>query len=70
VITIEDGLIGTVDSGLRGFAGLAASHLYGSGIPMDHFGIIDPGVAPSDHFVKVWEHYGMTVEALTASILA
>ena len=70
VITIEDGLIGTVDSGLRGFAGLAASHLYGSGIPMDHFGITDPGVAPSDHFVKVWEHYGMTAEALTAAILA
>jgi transketolase N-terminal domain/subunit len=69
VITIEDGLIGTVDSGLRGFAGLAASKLYGTGVALDHFGIVDPGVAPSDHFVKVWEHYGITSSALVESIL-
>ena len=64
VITIEDGLIGTVESGLRGFAALAASQLYRSRVKLDHFGITDPGVAPSDHFVKVWEHYGMTTSAL------
>jgi hypothetical protein len=69
VLTIEDGLIGTVDSGLRGFAGYAVSQLYRSGITLEHFGITDPGVAPSDHFIQVWEHYGMTTAALAASIL-
>jgi hypothetical protein len=69
VITLEDGLIGTVDSGLRGFAGLAASQLYRSSVELDHFGITDPGVAPSEHFVKVWEHYGITTNALVESIL-
>jgi transketolase C-terminal domain/subunit len=69
VLTIEDGLIGTVDSGLRGFAAYAVSQLYRSGITLEHFGITDPGVAPSDHFVQVWEHYGMTSAALAASIL-
>jgi transketolase C-terminal domain/subunit len=68
VVTIEDGLIGTVDSGLRGFAGLVSSSLYGSGVALDHFGIIDPHIAPSEHFVQVWEHYGMTAAALAASI--
>ena len=69
VLTIEDGLIGTVESGLRGFAAYAVSQLYRSGITLEHFGITDPGVAPSDHYLLVWEHYGMTAQALTASIL-
>ena len=69
VITLEDGLIGTVDSGLRGFAALAASQLYRTQVKLDHFGITDPGVAPSEHFVKVWEHYGMTAAALVESIV-
>ncbi len=69
VLTIEDGLIGTVESGLRGFAGYAVSQLYRSGITLEHFGITDAGVAPSDHFVKVWEHYGITTAALTAALL-
>jgi transketolase N-terminal domain/subunit len=69
VLTIEDGLIGTVDSGLRGFAALAASQLYRSGLPLEHFGIADPGVAPSDHFLKIWEHYGMTTAAIVSAIL-
>ena len=68
VITIEDGLIGTVESGLRGFAAFAASQLYRSRVDLEHFGITDPGVAPSDHFYKVWEHYGMTTAALLDSI--
>jgi transketolase N-terminal domain/subunit/transketolase C-terminal domain/subunit len=69
VITIEDGLIGTVESGLRGFAAYAVSQLYRSGITLEHFGITDPAVAPSDHFAQVWEHYGMTAQALAACIL-
>ena len=32
VLTIEDGLIGTPESGLQGFAGLAASHLQSAGV--------------------------------------
>ena len=70
VITVEDGLIGTSESGLRGFAGLVSSGLYGSGAALDHFGILDPHVAPSDHFVQVWEHYGITDALITRSILA
>jgi deoxyxylulose-5-phosphate synthase len=69
VVTVEDGLIGTVESGLRGFAGLVSSALYGSGTTLDHFGIIDPHIAPSDHFVRVWEHYGITAEAIEQSIV-
>jgi len=68
VITVEDGLIGTPESGLRGFAALVASGLYGSGISLDHVGIVDPRIAPSDHFFEVWEHYGMTEAAIAASI--
>lgn len=70
VITVEDGLIGTVDSGLRGFAGLVASALHGSGVVLDHFGIVDPHIAPSDHYVQVWEHYGITEAGITQSIVA
>jgi transketolase N-terminal domain/subunit/transketolase C-terminal domain/subunit len=70
VITIEDGLIGTVESGLRGFAGLAASELYRAGLTVEPLGITDPGVAPSEHFMAVWEHYGITKAAIVKSILA
>jgi transketolase N-terminal domain/subunit/transketolase C-terminal domain/subunit len=69
IVTIEDGLIGTLGSGLRGFAGYVASGLYGSQIALDHFGIADPQIAPSDHFVQVWEHYGLTEEGILNSIL-
>jgi transketolase C-terminal domain/subunit len=68
VVTVEDGLIGTVESGLRGFAGLVASTLSGGGVALDHIGIADPRIAPSEHFLKVWEHYGITEEAITKSI--
>jgi len=68
VITLEDGLIGAVESGLRGFAGYVSSGLYGSGVALDHFGIVDPQIAPSDHFFEVWKHYGMTEEAIAKSI--
>jgi transketolase len=68
VITVEDGLIGTIDSGLRGFAGYVSSGLYGSNVQLDHFGIVDPQIAPSDHFFEVWKHYGITEEGIAKSI--
>lgn len=69
VITIEDGLIGNDESGLRGFAALVSSHLASSGVTLKHFGITDPSVAPSDHYSVVWEHFQMTEAALTAALL-
>jgi transketolase N-terminal domain/subunit/transketolase C-terminal domain/subunit len=68
IVTIEDGLIGTPDSGLRGLAALVATQLYGSGVDLRHFGITDPRVAPSEHYVQVWEHFGMTEGALLSAI--
>ncbi len=68
ILTIEDGLIGNGESGLRGFAGLVASQLNSSGMKLAHFGITDPRIAPSDHFVQVWEHFQMTEAALLAAL--
>jgi transketolase N-terminal domain/subunit/transketolase C-terminal domain/subunit len=68
IVTVEDGLIGDPQSGTRGFAGLVASHVAGSGVALAHLGIGDPRVAPSEHFVKVWEHFGITEDALLAAI--
>lgn len=68
VVTIEDGLIGNGESGVRGFAGLAASHLAGKGVTLAHLGITDPQIAPSDDYKAVWEHFGMTTAALLAAL--
>jgi transketolase N-terminal domain/subunit/transketolase C-terminal domain/subunit len=70
IITVEDGLIGTAESGLRGFAAYVSSELYGSNVTLDHFGIVDPQIAPSEHFFEVWKHYGITEEGITKSILS
>lgn len=64
VLTLEDGLIGTVESGLRGFAAFAAGKLAGTGVKVEHAGIVDPRIAPSETFQEVWAHYGMTAEAI------
>jgi transketolase N-terminal domain/subunit/transketolase C-terminal domain/subunit len=64
IVTVEDGLIGTPDSGLRGFAGLVSGHLYGSRVELRHLGITDPRIAPSEHYVQVWEHFQITEQAL------
>ncbi len=66
VVTVEDGLIGDCNSGVRGFAAYAATRLYDSGVPVSHIGICDPSVAPSEHFHKVWEHFGITAENIAA----
>ena len=69
VVTLEDGLIGTPETGIRGFAGLVAGNLYGTGAELEHFGIADPHVAPSDTFQQVWEHYGITEDRMLAALL-
>jgi deoxyxylulose-5-phosphate synthase len=65
VITLEDGVIGTVEAGLRGFAAFVAGKLAECGMKLEHLGIVDPRIAPSETFEKVWAHYGMTADALT-----
>lgn len=69
VATLEDGLIGTPDAGVRGFAAYAAGKLGGRGITLDHFGIVDPRIAPSDTFQAVWAHFGMTADAITERLI-
>ena len=69
ILTVEDGLIGTPESGVRGFAAVAAAQLCGTGVELEHFGISDPHVAPSDTFQEVWKHYGITDEAIQGSLL-
>ena len=69
VLTIEDGLIGTPDAGLQGFAGVVASSLINAGVSLHHFGIVDPGVAPSETFVEVWEHFGISEQHLLDAVL-
>ena len=64
ILTLEDGLIGTVEAGLRGFAAYAAGKFAGAGVRVEHAGIADPRVAPSETFQEVWKHFGMTAEAI------
>jgi transketolase N-terminal domain/subunit/transketolase C-terminal domain/subunit len=64
LVTLEDGLIGTVDAGLRGFAGYVAGKVAGNDMDLEYVGIADPRIAPSDTFQDVWAHYGMTTEAI------
>jgi transketolase N-terminal domain/subunit/transketolase C-terminal domain/subunit len=68
VITLEDGIIGTAGAGLRGFAAYLAGKLAGGGLELDHLGIIDPRIAPSETFLDVWAHYGMTADAIAARV--
>jgi len=70
VVTIEDGLIGTVTAGLRGFAAFAAGRLAASVPTLDYFGIVDPQIAPSEAHLAVWEHYGMTEERVAAALMS
>ncbi len=70
VITIEDGLIGNPDSGLRGFAAYVSSRLADSDVKMRHFGITDPSTAPANYYTVVWEHFQMTKEVVLDAVLA
>jgi transketolase C-terminal domain/subunit len=68
MVTVEDGLIGTPDSGIRGFAALVAGAAWGHGVPAAHVGITDPRVAPSEGHLEVWEHFGITAAALVDAV--
>ena len=70
IVTIEDGLIGDPETGIRGFASLVRGAAYGRQLPLIHLGITDPRIAPSEHFVKVWEHFGITEDAVLTAVLA
>lgn len=68
-VTIEDGLIGAENSALIGFAGYVATHAPKS-YSLKHVGITDPRVAPSDHYLPVWEHFGITTRDLINAVTA
>ncbi len=64
VVSIEDGKIGTPDTGLRGFASLIANAASEKELSHAHIGITNPTVAPSAGFTETWEHFGITSDAL------
>ncbi len=68
VVTAEDGIIGTRCIGLRGFAGLVLSAASNTGTKTEHIGIVDPRIAPSEGHDEVWEHFGITSDAILAAV--
>ena len=68
VVTIEDGKIGTPETGLRGFAGLAATVAGSRDIAHAHVGLTDPKTAPSDGHMETWAHFGITTDALVDAV--
>jgi transketolase len=68
LVTVEDGVIGTAETGVRGFAGLVASVAAASNTPVAHIGITDPRIAPSEGHMETWAHFGITTEALVAAV--
>jgi transketolase len=68
IVTVEDSIIATKHSGLRGFASVISSAAYGKHLPLIHIGITDPRIAPSDGHLEVWEHFGITKEAMMDAI--
>ena len=37
-------------------------------VPLAHVGITDPTVAPSEGHMEVWEHFGLTAEAVKEAV--
>ena len=68
VVTAEDGIIGTRSTGVRGFAGLVLSAASRSGTKTEHVGIVDPRIAPSEGHDEVWEHFGITSDAIVSAV--
>lgn len=67
LVTVEDGIIGHAGVGLRGFSSLVHSAAAGK-VPVAHVGITDPTVAPSEGHMEVWEHFGLTADAVAAAV--
>ncbi len=68
IVTIEDGLIGTPETGIRGFAGLVRGAAHGKKLPLVHLGIVDPRIAPSDGHLELWQYFGIDVPATCAAV--
>jgi transketolase len=68
IVTIEDGIISTRQNGLRGFASVIASNAFDLNLALEHIGIVDPRIAPSDDFREVWDHFGLTTKALVSAV--
>ena len=68
VATVEDGLIGNEQTGMRGFASLVASTASGASLPVAHIGITDPRIAPADGHMETWKHFGITAKALADAV--
>ncbi len=68
LVTIEDGIIGSPSTGLTGFAGIVRSAAYGTKLPLEHIGISDPQIAPSEGHMEVWEHFGITTKAIVEAV--
>ena len=70
LVTMEDGLIGTPESGIRGFAGLVRGAAYGRKLPLVHLGITDPRIAPSDGHLELWAYFGIDAAAAIQAVRA
>jgi transketolase N-terminal domain/subunit/transketolase C-terminal domain/subunit len=70
LVTIEDGLIGTPEKGIRGFAGLVRGAAHGKKLPLIHLGIVDPRVAPSEGHLELWQYFGIDAPAAIAAVKA
>ncbi|MBT3605340.1 MAG: hypothetical protein HOE48_10290 [Candidatus Latescibacteria bacterium] len=68
VVTIEDGKIGTPETGLRGFAALVGTAASVQGVAHAHVGITDPRIAPSVGMEETWAHFGITAEAVVEAV--
>jgi transketolase len=68
VVSAEDGIIATPSQGTRGFASLVQSLAIGTSTPVNHVGIVDPRVAPAEGHMEVWEHFGLTAEAIVQAV--
>ena len=68
VVTAEDGIIGTRDCGIRGFASMVISAASNTNTKTEHIGIIDPKIAPSEGHEEVWEHFGITASAIVSAV--
>ena len=67
-MTAEDGIIGTRDCGIRGFASMVISAASNTKTKTEHIGIIDPKIAPSEGHEEVWEHFGITASAIVSAV--